>query len=786
MNVSYGWLRSIAPSITESAREISDRLGMLGAPVDELVPLAEELGDVVIARVDEVRPHPNADRLRLCSVSAGGAQLQVVCGAPNVEAGRYYPFAPIGARLPGGVSIGRAKLRGEVSEGMLCSARELGLGRDHAGLMMLNGEWSPGASFVDALELDDWRLVVDVTPNRPDLLSHLGVAREIAPGGVADIEMRPFGEGFAAPGVERVEAVGEVGGTRVTVEDPAGCPRYMAAVIRGVRVGPSPEWLATRLRAVGLRPINNVVDATNYVLHEVGQPLHAFDLARLAGPEVRVRRARSDEALRTLDGVDRALDAGMLVIADAERPIAIAGVMGGEESEVSGDTSDVLLECALFDARSVRRTARSLGLSTDASYRFERGVDPELQPMALARVVDLILAVAGGEIDGGSIDVAASRGGRRVVAVRPGRATSLLGVEFDADGIAALLAPIGFAVRPAGEALDVEVPGYRPDVEREVDVIEEIARRHGYDAFPESRVAIRPGAVTQDPLLATERRVRAVLDAYGLLEARTLAFAPASPDRVPLLNPLSAEESHLRDALVPGLLRRVEHNWAHGVRHVRLYEIGTAFLPTGDPQPREEVRLAAVLTGARRPPHWTGEPGTWDVWDLKGLLEELAASMGATAPVPDAGALVLRDDSGAELGRGWVVAESAIDAPAWGDPVVALELTLRAPSSAARPVGGFRALPELPPSERDLALLVPRGVPAAEVERVIRASAGEPLEEVWPFDLYEGPGIPEGTRSLAWRLRFRGADRTLTDAEVDSAVDAVLRALEEQLDVRRR
>ncbi|HKP75446.1 MAG TPA: phenylalanine--tRNA ligase subunit beta, partial [Longimicrobiaceae bacterium] len=332
MDVSYRWLKALAPGIQGTAREVADRLAMLGAPVDEVIDLGAELGDVVIARVDEVRPHPDADRLRLCTVVAGkGEPLQVVCGAPNVEAGHFYPFAPVGAKLPGGMEIKQAKLRGEVSEGMLCSARELGLGRDHAGLMTLAGEYKPGTRFREALGLDDWRLVVDVTPNRGELLSHVGIARELAPDGVDDVELPSF------PGAPRIKLPcrsarreGECGPIHVEIDDVDGCPRYMGAIVRGVKIAPSPEWLASRLRAVGQRPINNVVDATNYVLQELGQPLHAFDLAKLQGGEIRIRRAADGERLRTLDGVDRDLVVGDLVIADEVRPVGLAGVMGGE------------------------------------------------------------------------------------------------------------------------------------------------------------------------------------------------------------------------------------------------------------------------------------------------------------------------------------------------------------------------------------------------------------------------------------------------------------------------
>jgi phenylalanyl-tRNA synthetase beta chain len=462
---------------------------------------------------------------------------------------------------------------------MLCSARELGLGRDHAGLMTLAGEWEVGTPFVPALGLDDVRLVVDVTANRPDLLSHVGVAREVAPGGVSGIAL-PAIHGGGAPWLElrREGASGETAGVRVAIDDAAGCPRYLGAVIRGVRVGPSPEWLAGRLRATGLRPINNVVDATNYVLLEMGQPLHAFDLRKLGG-EVRIRRAAEGEAIRTLDGVERSLAAHMLVIADGSRPVAVAGVMGGEDTEVDAETTDLFLECALFEPRGVRKTARSLGLSTDSSYRFERGVDPDLQPEALRRVVEIILAVAGGAVEGVGVDLYPAPVEPLQVTLRADRITRVLGVPVTADAASARLEEIGFGVEAGSDPLRVTVPGFRPDVTREIDLIEELARRIGYDAFPEQFLPFRPSGVPEDPRLATERRLRELFRGMGFLESRTVGFAPAAEGRVALLNPLSAEESHLRDALVPGLLRRVEHNWARGTRDVRLFEIGTVFLP---------------------------------------------------------------------------------------------------------------------------------------------------------------------------------------------------------------
>jgi phenylalanyl-tRNA synthetase beta chain len=797
MNISYRWLLEIAPTIAGTPQDVADRLAMLGAPVDEVEDLGAGIGDVVIARVADVRPHPNADRLRLCTVEAGeGEPLQVVCGAPNVEAGHYYPFAPIGASLPGGISIRKAKLRGEVSEGMLCSARELGLGRDHEGLMTLAGEWRPGERFVEALSLDDARLLVDVTANRPDLLSHYGVARELAPGGVADLTLPPLPGGPAPESEIRfAEREGAAGGVRVRIDDADLCPRYMAAEIRGVRVAPSPEWLAARLRAIGVRPINNVVDATNYVLFELGQPLHAFDRDRLGGDAVVIRRARAGESIRTLDGVERKLDPEMLVIADAERPIAVAGVMGGEESEVTDATENLLIECALFEPRSVRRTRRALGLSTDASYRYERGVDPSGLPRALQRVVELILAVAGGAVAGSAVDVLPAPFEPRSIALRPERVAKLLGVEIAPEEIRALLEPIGFRIAEGEDAtLRVVVPGWRPDVTREIDLIEEIARRRGYDSFPEALAAFRPSAVPEDPMFAVQRRVHEIFGRWCFFEARSASFAPTAPERVPLLDPLSSEESHLRDSLVPGLVRRVQHNWARGARDVRLYDIGTVFLPSQDGGvPREEVRVAAAFTGARRPPHGGGDAGAYDVWDLKGLLAEVTAELGLGEVAPgEAAVLVPLTVAGERLavgdcagqGGGGRITDPVADAPAWAEPLWVLELRL--PDALPGEPVLYRALPEHPAVERDLALLVPDLVSAAAVAESVRSAAGELLEHAFPFDLYTGAGVPEGVHSLAWRLRFRAPGRTLTDAEVDAAIARVLGALEEAHGVRRR
>ena len=813
MNISYRWLRDLAPGLEDGPERVAERLAALGAPADAATPIGERLGDIVVARVLESAQHPNADRLSLCKVDAGtGETLQVVCGAPNVRAGALYPFAPVGAELPGGVRIRRAKIRGEASEGMLCSARELELGHDHAGILELVGSFEPGAPFAAAAGLDDVRLELDITADRPDLLSHLGVARELE--GVEGVRI-PTPHGMVEPLLEGPElasggASAEAGGVSLRIEDPADCFRFLGAVIEGVRVGPSPAWLAMRLRAVGLRPINNVVDVTNYVTHELGRPMHAYDLDRLAGPEVRVRGARAGEALRTLDGADRRLEEGMLVIADARRAVGLAGVMGGEDSEVTAGTDTVFLELAHFRPGAVRATRRTAGLSTDASYRFERGVDPDEAERAFRRALALLTALAGGAVRGAIADAHPVPAEPREVALRTARVSHLLGVDVTAERVRELLAPIGLEVVGGdGERSVFRVPGHRrADLVREVDLIEEVARRAGYDSFPEERRAIRPSVVPDAPLSVLEGRVRDAWVGEGFLEARTAAFAAEDEGDVLLVNPLSSEESRLRRSLLPGLAGRVRYNQARGQRDVRLFEIGTAFAPAlPDAElPRETTRVAALATGARRPPHWEAPSPDWDLWDARGFLETAARTLGvdgAVVPASEAtpgsdieaslggstldpaASFLLREASGRIVGAAGRVRPAAADAPPWSAPWFGFEALLPAePDLADR--RRLDPVPLHPASERDLALLAGAGVPAGAVEAAIRGSASDLLADLRLFDVYEGQSVGPGRRSLAFRLRFQAPDRTLTDAEVDEEVARVLRRLEGELDVRQR
>lgn len=819
MNVSLRWLKEMVPGLGGTIDELSEHLALRGMPVEGVESPGDALRDIVIGKVLEASQHPNADRLRVCEVDGGDGVVQVVCGAPNVKAGTYYPFAPVGSKLPGDFKIKKAKIRGEVSQGMLCSARELGLGVDHDGILELDGDFTPGASFVDALGLDDATLDVEITSNRGDLLSHAGVARELASEGDGRVEMVEI-PGGGAVDAEYVEGSPEVsaGGVSVRIDDPDLCSRYLGAVIRGVKIGPSPAWLQERLRGAGARPINNVVDATNYVMLELGQPMHAFDLQRLAGQQIVVRRAGSgagnesevaEKGFTTLDDEARTLTGDMLMICDGERPVAIGGVMGGLNSEVDDDTTDLLLEAALFDPKSIRATRKALVMSTDASYRFERGVDPAGMRRAMERCIEVVLATAGGSLDGPVLDCGSSGFEEAVVDLRLPRIERLLGIPFDGDYVTSLLTPLGFSVEGrTADVLHVRVPGYRSyDVTREVDLIEEVARTHGFDHFPDTLGPERPGTVPDHPAFQLEDRLRDALAAAGLYEAHTPAFAPRGEGDVEVANPLATTEPVLRWAVLPALLRRVEYNQAHGNRDVRLFEIGTVFRRAGSGEaPHEASQLAAVLTGRAAPPHWSREDIPLEVWDLKALLEEsarVAYPGGVTLDVAAAGptdgrdgdgapphfdpamTFVARDAGGTPIGHGGRIAPERIDLPAWGSDVWAFELALPAEPDP-QPVPTYVPMPQFPASERDLALIVPRTLTAAEVTGHVERFGGKDLEDVELFDVYEGEGVPDGARSLAYRLRFRAPHRTLKDKDVDKAVRMVLKRLEEDLGVTAR
>jgi phenylalanyl-tRNA synthetase beta chain len=597
----------------------------------------------------------------------------------------------------------------------------------------------------------------------------------------------------------------------VKIAEPDLVRRFMGVVVRGVTGGPSPEWLVRRLESVGSRSINNVVDASNYVLHEMGQPTHAFDLEKLGGPSIIVRRANNGEKITTLDGAERTLADSMIVIADASRPQAIAGIMGGRDSEVTDATKDVFLEVANFNPTKIRDARRSLGLSTDASYRFERGVDLELGPKALERVAQLIMLLAGGSVDGVPVDLAKQPTSIAPITLRPSRVARLLGETLEPSEISALLGGVGFGVSPSGESLSVTIPTWRLDVKAEVDLIEEVARLHGYDNFSTEIRPFRPGSMGDDPAWITSKRVREALVGRGLLEARPMPFVVGGEGYVRLTNPLSENEAYLRQDVLDTLARRAEYNLSRMTGDIRIFEIGSVFRPTTGDLPHEELRVAALVMGRRTPPHFTDPKSpdfaAWSVfgeWDAKALAESIASTAYLGRPVEVKQSE--RDDGlwdivvdGQPAG---VVRRVALDAPVWASPAFGVELSLGVFESApVAPAGQnahrpferpsaertrYVATPTTPASEFDLALLVPDTVRGEQVESVMRRVSGKLLESVTLFDRYVGQGVEPGHRSLAWRLTFRHGERTLRDREIDARRSDILRALADELNVRQR
>lgn len=787
MNVSRRWLEAFLRRPLD-APEVAEHLAMLGAPVDAIEPLGAELAGFVVGEVTALKPHPNADKLRVATVDDGTGTLHnVVCGAPNVMAGGKYPFARLGTVMPGGMVVERRKLRGEPSEGMLCSSRELALGDDHDGLLTLSPEVAPGTSLLKVLQLGDDRLLVDVTPNRGDLLSHKGIARELAVAYGIPYRL-PALEGEAEVDLPTPNRFGDeamVGGVKLTITDRPGCRRFLAAVVSGVRVGTSPAWLRDRLSSVGVRSINNVVDATNYVMLELGQPMHAYDAATLHGPSVMARSAVAGETLVTLDGVDRKLPTGALVIADADRVIGIAGVMGGRDTEVTEGTTTLFLECASFEPARVRAARTAIGLSTDASHRFERGVDRWGAVDAFRRCLRLIVSLSGGSVEGEAVDCFPAPDHPPRIFLRPSRVAQVLGISLPWTELEKQLVAMGATVvsKPDDGRIVVDVPGWRSDVTSEIDLIEEIARLHGYARIPDDLHQFRPGLQVDAEAWAVAARVRLGLAAMGLSEVQTMPLVGETAAHGPrLVNPLSAELAYLRSSVRPALIGVVEANWAMHIADIRLFEVGTVFT-TSQPgvEPIERLQAAFVISGARAPLHWTdgGKPQRYDRWDAKALFDRLVdlAHPGATVQVED-DRWVAKAPDGMRIGE---CGPLTGDAPAWAAPVFGGEVTV-ATVTAMRPA--YRPLPTYPEVLRDLALLVPLGRSVDAVTALLQQRGGRHhLESVAVLDEFRAATLPAGMRSVMIRLVFRAPDRTLTDNEVEPAVRRLLTSLERELDV---
>ncbi len=798
MRVPINWLRDYV-DIDVPVTELADRLENTGTAVESIVRMGWDLKDIVAGRVLECGPHPRADRLKLCRVDVGGKVSEIVCGAPNVAADMRVAVAIPGAVLPGGRKIEEAEIMGVPSAGMMLSGAELGVNDDAAGILELPEEIVPGDDVCASFGLRDEVLELEITPNRPDCLSMMGIAREVAAVfGLALVRPLPIIEEESLPDIGELAAV--------DIEDPDLCSRYTARMIRGVTIGPAPLWMQTRLRAAGIRPINNVVDVTNYVMWECGQPLHAFDARRINEGHIIVRRAREKESMVTLDGATRDLDPDMLLITDPAGPIALAGVMGGENSEVAEDTADVLLESAHFAPTSVMRTSKLLGLTSEASRRFERGSDPSGTVWAADRAIELMHACAGGSVMAGTLDVRPRPIEPARVYLRVKRAAQLIGIELDTNAAGDLLESIDIDIAPAADGqgddtLQAIVPTFRPDLEREIDLVEEVARLYGYGRIPATLPASRGryGRLTTEQHLV--RHIRQVLTACGLFEVVTYGFTaeralarlkPDAPgeDLVRLRNPISEDMAVMRTSILPGLLGVLDYNLRRRNSELGVFEIGRVFFPReGQDLPEEPVKLAVALGGLWQEKEWDRDAAEVDFYTLKGVVELLLErlNIGDWELVPPSSEWLHPGKAAGLRIRGMLLGEFGELKPGIAEAcevklnTQVLELDMAGLLRAASALPGFHEIGRYPAVRRDIALVMDEAVTQAEVERIIWSAGGRLLREVRLFDLYRGKQVGAGKKSIAFTLTYFSEERTLEESEVSEVESSILDALSREL-----
>lgn len=795
MKFSIDWLQEYVNIGDLSPAALAEHLTMLGLEVDSVDPLFPELKNLLTVKVNKVESHPNADKLHLCEVDTGEEILNIVCGAPNVCEGLITAFAPVGTIMPDGTKIKASKVRGVKSFGMLCSERELGLSESHEGIMELPADTLHGQPLLKALGIDDLLVEVDLTPNRPDCASVIGIAREVS--GVTRTPLtRPVEDATLEVNREHFS---------VDVENYEICPRYTAKLIKNVTIGQSPWWLRKRLLSVGLRPINNVVDITNYVMMEYGQPLHAFDYEKLAGKQIIVRNPRTNETtFTTLDGEKRDIDPDMLLICDAEKPVAVAGVMGGLNSEVTDETTNILLESACFNPISIRKTARKLNLGSEASYRFERGVDPGGCLVVLERAANLLCEIAGGETTEGGADY---YGGVRPLnsqTIRISRTSSLLGIDLDYNIIADHLTSIGMRCKPKDDdTLWVNPPTFRVDIEREADLVEEVARLVGYNNIPTSLPTVHLSYPEKDSKRELRARISNLLADTGFTEAINYSFvtekhldmmqlADEDPRRnmVQLLNPLSEEQSVMRSMLLPGLLENLKRNNNFQKSAVKLFEVGKVFTPQGEnEQPVERDRLTCILSGRRHgeSSYLYNDNAAVDFFDAKGTVELLLETMRlrgcdneniVTIRLPEASevenysetnqSLILDSPKGViglvakleeSIARQFGVKQDAYFLDLDFDLLCDLKVTAK----------NFTSLPVFPAIKRDIALLVPGNIKAGDLLETIKKSKEKFIESCDIFDVFQGKTLEKGMKSIAVSVTYRSPTKTLTEKNVNKS-----------------
>ena len=791
MKLTFNWLTELVEVPDPAAfgpDQLAERLTHAGLEVEAVKRLSDDAGALIV-EVTDVRPHPNADRLSVCEIHDDGEPRRIVCGAPNVRTGMKTAFLRVGAVLPSGQAIEKRPIRGIPSDGMLCSEKELGLSDDHRGIMELPGDAPAGTSLQEYLGLDDWMLEVSITPNRGDCLSVLGVAREIAAltGGKLRIPIVPNHLRDHPPAIP----------VSVEILDPVLCPRYSARLIHGLRPSPSPPWLRFRLEACGIRSINHIVDVTNYVMLETGQPLHAFDAQSIASRRIVVRTAGEASTLTTLDGSDRALHPDDLLICDGDTPAALAGVMGGAGSEVTEETESVLLESAHFDPLTIRRTAKRMGMHTEASHRFERGVDPDGTRYAMDRAVALWEQLGEAQVVPGFADAYPGERKPAEITLRYASVKRALGVELPRDRIHGIIESLGIELKSSSDHdLVVSPPSYRFDLTREADIVEELARVHGYDNIPATLPAVRMG-IQGDPLLRWVRKTRSLLTAEGLNEVVTLPFCSAAMNRtfpglwgedgkpVRIANPLRQETDEMRLSLLPGLIENLHYHSERRSETSMIFELNKVFSLGSEGGYTERMNVAGLIRGHRSQRGLRAESRAFVFADMKGIVEDLLEGLGhadcrwaADAPTPilHPGGFAAVSAGGVPVGYVGEISPRVredLDLPAF----FLFELDFGAIVHYARPDFKVRPIPRFPSVERDLAIVVAEDFPSQTVIDWVRGLDQALIERVDVFDEYTGAPISEGRKSLAYKVFYRSTERTLTDHEVNTVHEDLTRRL---------
>jgi len=802
MRVSFNWLKEYV-NISLSVDGLADLLTMSGLEVEGKEPLGRSLEAVVAARVLSVKAHPKADTLWLCHVETGRGAVQVVCGAPNLRVGMMTPMALPGTKLPGGVEVKESRIRGEASVGMLLAEDEMGLTEDHTGVMVLPELLSPGDSVSQVLSLEDWALEIGITPNRPDCACVIGIAREIA--ALTKGKLRKPEIHFRESN-RRIETL-----TSVTLDDPKGCPRYAAGMVCGFEFKPSPFWMRYRLHVSGLRGISNVVDVTNYVLLEMGQPLHAFDYDRLKENRIVVRKAMEAEVFTTLDGKTHTMNQDNLMICDGQRPVALAGVMGGLNSEIFSESKNVLIESANFDPITIRRSSKRLGLSTEASYRFERGVDIDGAVPALRRAMMLISEVAGGEVIQGIIDNYPAPRKLRMIDLRVDKTNRFLGTALPRGTVGNYLKALEMEVQPLEEnVLQVKAPSFRVDLTRDWDLMEEVARLEGYDKIPVTIPPIRPSEEKESLEMTTGGQVREIMVGLGFSEVISFSFiAPESADFlgadkdsplrsfVTLLNPLTVDQSVMRTSLIPGLLAAAKTNLSHGEKDLKLFEWGRVFIRQGtDELPAERLALTGLIMGLSNPKEWYREERTSDFYDAKGAAEALLRALGLRNLVfkkgetppwyvqEAASAILLAEQRLGAVGRisPEVLKRFDVDAPS----VFVFEIEARVLIEKVTGDRTFEPLAKFPAVYRDLSIIAKRSVENARIQEIILREGRELVESATLFDLFEGDKIDPLEKALAFRICYRSRETTLDGKDINKLHESIVERIGKETGARLR